>query len=69
VCRLLESEQLALLRENGRLRSTSPEDTPMAMLQDIKHVLIQLKILMDMQDHELQQYKSAGGPSKRHRTI
>jgi len=65
---LLDSEQLAVLRENRRLRSINPEDTPMAMLQDIKHVLMQLKIFMYMQDEEIQQYQSADRPSKKHRT-
>jgi len=64
---LFDSEQLAVLRENGRLRSMYPDDTPMAMLQDITHVLVQLKTLVSKQDEQIQQYQSGGGPSKRQR--
>ncbi|KAL4130848.1 hypothetical protein QTP88_008227 [Uroleucon formosanum] len=62
------SEQLAVLRENGRLRSMYPDDTPMAMLQDVTHVLPQLKALVTKQDEQIQQYQSSGVPSKRQRT-
>ncbi|XP_008185792.1 uncharacterized protein LOC100167868 isoform X2 [Acyrthosiphon pisum] len=69
------SEQLAVLRENGRLRSMYPDDTPMAMLQDITHVLPQLKTLILKHDEQIQQYQAAaaaaaaaGGPAKRQRT-
>jgi hypothetical protein len=44
------------------------EDTPMAMLQDITHVLPQLKTLVAKHDDQIQQYQSTGGPSKRQRT-
>jgi len=64
---LFDSEQLAVLRENGRLRSMYPDDTPMAMLQDVTHVLGQLKTLVSKQDEQIHQYQSAGGPSKRQR--
>ncbi|CAH1711528.1 unnamed protein product [Aphis gossypii] len=62
------SEQVNVLRENGRLRSVYAEDTPMVMLQDITHVLPQLKSLLSKQDQQIQHYQSAAGPSKRHRT-
>ncbi|CAI6347618.1 unnamed protein product [Macrosiphum euphorbiae] len=64
------TEQLAVLRENGRLRSMFPDDTPMAMLQDITHVLPQLKALVLKHDEQIQQYQAAaaGGPAKRQRT-
>lgn len=66
--RLFDSEQLAVLRENGRLRSMYPDDTPMAMLQDVTHVLPQLKALVTKQDEQIQQYHASGVPSKRQRT-
>jgi len=44
-----------------------PEETPMAMLQDITHVLLQLKSLVSKQDEHIQQYQTASGPSKRQR--
>jgi len=69
---LFDSEQLAVLRENGRLRSMFPDDTPMAMLQDITHALPQLKALVLKHDEQIQQYQAAaaaaGGPAKRQRT-
>lgn len=55
-----------MLRDNGRLKSLYPEDTPMAMLQDITHVLLQLKNLVSKHDEQIQQYQ-AGGQSKRPR--
>lgn len=55
-----------VLRENGRLRSLCPEDTPMAMLQDITHVLLQLKTLINKPDDQIQQY-TTGTPAKRQR--
>jgi len=42
----------------------NPGDTPMAMLQDIKEVLPQLKKLVSMQDDAIEKYLSAGGPFK-----
>jgi len=46
-----------------------PEDTPMAMLQDIVKVFLQLRILVSKSDYEIQQfYQYAGVPSKRQRT-
>lgn len=60
------SEQMNVLRENGRLRSLCPEDTPMAMLQDITHVLLQLKNLINKPEDHAQQY-TAGTPTKRQR--
>jgi len=68
--RLFDSEQLAVLMRNGRLRSMHPNDTPMAMLRDVKRVLPQLKTFFDIgwQGEQIQQYQSADGPSKRQRT-
>lgn len=66
---LFNSEQLAVLRDNGRLRSMWPEDTPMAMLQDIARVFLQLRTLV-LQDEQIQQlYQYADVPSKRQRNI
>jgi len=68
---LFDSEQLAVLRENGRLRSICPYETPMAMLKDIIYALPQLKALALKNDEEIQQYQAAaaaaGGPAKRQR--
>ncbi|VVC25665.1 Hypothetical protein CINCED_3A006315 [Cinara cedri] len=61
------SEQMAVLRENGRLRSLFPDDTPLAMLQDVTHVFLQLKSLIAKQDEQIQPYQT-NGPSKRQRT-
>ncbi|XP_060859824.1 LOW QUALITY PROTEIN: uncharacterized protein LOC132937016 [Metopolophium dirhodum] len=58
------SEQLTVLRENGLIRSMNPGDTPMAMLKDITLVLPRLKTFVLMQDKEINQYQSAGGPCK-----
>ncbi|KAF0748738.1 Uncharacterized protein FWK35_00020930 [Aphis craccivora] len=68
VLRLFVSDQMNVLRENGRLRSIYAKDTPMVMLQDITHALPQLKNLLSKQNQQIQQYQSAAGPSKRHRT-
>lgn len=38
------SEQLALLGRSGLISSTDPEDTPMAILQDIKHWLNTIRL-------------------------
>ncbi|XP_060856646.1 uncharacterized protein LOC132934356 [Metopolophium dirhodum] len=63
------SEQLAVLQDNGRLRSMYPEDTPMAMLQDIVKVFLQLRTLVSKSDDEIQQfYQYTGVLSKRQRT-
>ncbi|XP_060855334.1 uncharacterized protein LOC132933012 [Metopolophium dirhodum] len=64
------SEQLAVLRENGRLRSMHPDDTPMVMLKDIKYHFRQFKTFVELgwQKEQIQQYSSVGGPSKRQRT-
>ncbi|KAE9525153.1 hypothetical protein AGLY_014567 [Aphis glycines] len=62
------SDQMNVLLENGRLRSTYAKNTPMVMLQDITHALPQLKNLLSKQNQQIQQYQSAAGPSKRHRT-
>ncbi|XP_016661366.1 uncharacterized protein LOC100572628 [Acyrthosiphon pisum] len=48
-----KSEQLAMLKENGLIRSMNPADTPMAMLKDVTLLLPQLKTLVLMQDKEL----------------
>lgn len=61
------SEQLTVLRENGRLKSPYPDDTPMAMLQDITLVLLQLKNLVTKQDEQIQQYQTTSGQAKRPR--
>jgi len=48
-----------------------PDDTPMAMLQDVTSVFAQLiNTLIDIgwDENQIQQYESAGGPSKRQRT-
>jgi len=46
-----------------------PDDTPMAMLQDVTHVLQQLKAMVLKHDEQIQQYQAAaGGPPKRQRT-
>jgi len=44
VLRLFDSEQLALLGRSGLISSTDPEDTPMAILQDIKHWLNTIRL-------------------------
>jgi len=71
---LFDSEQLAVLMEHGRLKSMYPDDTPMVMLQDITHVLPQLKALLLKHDAQIKQYQAdalaaaaaaAGGPAKR----
>ncbi|XP_029345760.1 uncharacterized protein LOC115034126 [Acyrthosiphon pisum] len=66
------SEQLAVLRENGRIRSMYPDETLMVKLQDVTHVLPQLKALVLKNDEQIQQYlaaaAAAGGPAKRPRT-
>lgn len=59
------SDQIAVLRENGRIRSLCPEETPMAMLRDIVPVLRQLKAHVNKQDEQMQQYnQSASSPAK-----
>ncbi|KAL4082973.1 hypothetical protein QTP88_023969 [Uroleucon formosanum] len=66
------SEQLALLRENKLLKSMHPDDTPLAMLQDVMHVLQQFKILvfkLNEQQQQIKQQQSSEGQSKRKRTI
>jgi len=50
---LFDSEQLAVLKENGLIRSMNPGDTPMAMLKDVTLVLPQLKTFVLMKDKEL----------------
>jgi len=50
---LFDSEQLAVLLENGLIKSMIPGDTPMAMLQDITQVLPQLKVLVLIQDEAI----------------
>jgi hypothetical protein len=60
------SEQMTVLRENGRLKSLYPDDTPLAMLQDIIHVVLQLKHLVTKQDEHIIQYQ-LGGSNKRQR--
>jgi len=50
---LFDSEQLAVLKENGLIQSMNPGDTPMAMLKDIRLVLPQLKTFVLMKDKEL----------------
>ena len=69
---LFDSEQLAVLRENGRIRSMYPDETLMVKLQDVTHVLPQLKALVLKNDEQIQQYlaaaAAAGGPAKRPRT-
>ncbi|XP_029341362.1 uncharacterized protein LOC115033248 [Acyrthosiphon pisum] len=42
------SEQLAVLRRNGRLKSMNPNDTPMARLHDIEEVLSHLIKQLDL---------------------
>ncbi|KAE9544075.1 hypothetical protein AGLY_001764 [Aphis glycines] len=59
------SEQLNVLRGNGRIGSTYSKDTPMVFLKDIIHAMPKLRNLVSEQD---QQYQSVAGPSKRHRT-
>lgn len=56
-----------VLRENGRIKSQLPDDTPMAMLQDVTHVLLQLKSLVSKQDEQIQQLQTVSGPAKRPR--
>lgn len=48
----VNSEQIMVLRYNGHLRSLNPDDTPLAMLQDIRHVFLQLKSLMAKRDED-----------------
>jgi len=67
--RLFDSEQLAVLRENKLLKSMQPDDTPLAMLQDVVHVLQKLKALVFMVNEHTKQQQSSEGPSKRKRTI
>jgi len=67
VRRLFDSEQMNVLRKNGRRRSIYANDTPMVMIQDIPHALPQLKNLLTKQDGT-EQCQSAAGPSKRHLT-
>jgi len=67
--RLFDSEQLSVLAENGRIRSMDPDETPMAMLQDIKGVFQELKTLVSVQEEQIQRNQAVGGPSKRQRTI
>ncbi|XP_060857937.1 uncharacterized protein LOC132935410 [Metopolophium dirhodum] len=65
------SEQLTVLRRNGRLVSMHPNDTPMALLQDVTSVFPQLINTLagiGWNENQIQQYQSAGGPSKRQRT-
>lgn len=69
---MFDSEQLALLRENKLLKSMHPDDTPLAMLQDVMHVLQQFKILvfkLNEQQQQIKQQQSSEGQSKRKRTI
>ncbi|XP_016658880.1 uncharacterized protein LOC100568635 [Acyrthosiphon pisum] len=47
------SEQLAVLRDIGLIRSMNPGDTPMAMLKDVTLLLPQLKTFVLMQDKKL----------------
>ncbi|CAI6371712.1 unnamed protein product [Macrosiphum euphorbiae] len=66
------SEQLAVLRENGLLRAMYPDETQMASLKDVRQAWPQLKELVLKNDEELQRYQAAaaaaGGPAKRQRT-
>lgn len=49
------SEQLTVLRENGRLKSPYSNDAPMVMLNDVTVVLLQLKSLVSKHDAQIQQ--------------
>lgn len=65
----INSEQLAVLRDSGRHRSIYPEDTPMAKVEDIARVILQLRTLVSKDDEQIQQlYQYAGASSKRQRT-
>lgn len=54
-----------VLRDNGRIHSS--KEPPLAMLQDITQVFLQLKTLISKQDEQIQLYQM-GGPPKRQRT-
>ncbi|KAL4153804.1 hypothetical protein QTP88_001637 [Uroleucon formosanum] len=57
-------DQLAMLRENGRIWEMSMEQTLMVMVQDIANVISDLRKLVSMTDEEIQQsYQSASEPS------
>ncbi|CAI6370675.1 unnamed protein product [Macrosiphum euphorbiae] len=65
------SEQLALLKRHGRIRSIYPAAaTPMARLHDVTRALPQFKAFVSKLDKQTEQYQAgaAGGPAKRRRT-
>lgn len=56
---------MLVLRENGRLRSLFANETPLALLQDVTQVLLQLKNLLNKQEEQINQYQP--GMAKRQR--
>ncbi|CAI6359283.1 unnamed protein product [Macrosiphum euphorbiae] len=65
------SEQLAVLKRNGRIRQIYPAAaTPMARLHDVTRALPQFKAFVSKLDKQREQYQAgaAGGPAKRRRT-